>query len=186
MVTAKLPDEVRSKLVELGFDTEDAFQSKDDATFEQFAKEFLITDLKWAGVTADNWSHKPLVQKLRGLWQRVGGGGVPVQALPVSNALVPALCATPQAGKVLTVADRDRLRRELEKKYAGCLVELETLPAMNFLSMVKNQHDNKAWDWVPWKKVLSEKVASAVKERNAIACVCDGRIWASWQLGTIQ
>ena len=75
MVTAKLPDEVRSKLVELGFDTEDAFQSKDDATFEQFAKEFLITDLKWAGVTADNWSHKPLVQRLRGLWQRVGWWG---------------------------------------------------------------------------------------------------------------
>lgn len=25
--------------------------------------------------------------------------------------------------------------------------------------------DNKAWDWAPWKKVLSEKWAAEVKER---------------------
>ena len=107
--------------------------------------------------------------------------GVPVQALPVSNALVPALCATPQAGKVLTVADRDRPRRELEKKYTGCLVELETLPPMSFLNMVKNQHDNKAGDWVPWNKVLSEKVASAVKERKPLAQSLEGLMLANCQ-----
>eukprot|EP00435_Cladocopium_sp_Y103_P069545 s709_g33.t1 len=162
---AKVPEDVRSKLMDLGFDTEEAFQFKDEATFEQFAQDLLVAELKLPGVTADNWSYKPLVQKLRALWQRVAGSGkAQTQALPVQSALVCALPSPPQPGKALTVADRDRLRRELEKKYSGCLVDLETLPAMSFLNTVKNQHDNKAWDWVPWKKVLSEKVASTLKE----------------------
>jgi len=37
---------------------------------------------------------------------------------------------------------------------------------MPFLNIVKAQHDNKAWDWFPWKKVLSEKVASALKDKK--------------------
>jgi hypothetical protein len=54
----------------------------------------------------------------------------------------------------------------LEAKYTGCVVDLESLPSMPFLNIVKTQHDNKAWDWLPWKKVLSEKVASALKDKK--------------------
>ena len=66
--------------------------------------------------------------------------------------------------KTLTVVDRDEMRRDLEKKYTGVLVTLASLPSMSLLHTVKAQTDGKAWDWIPWKRLLSEKAAIAVKE----------------------
>ena len=58
------------------------------------------------------------------------------------------------------------LRRTLEAKFADCVVDLESLPSMPFLNIVKTQRGNQAWDWLPWKKVMSEKVALALKARK--------------------
>ena len=33
---------------------------------------------------------------------------------------------------------------------AAPVVDLESLPSMPFLNIVKARHDNKAWDWLPW------------------------------------
>jgi hypothetical protein len=168
---AKIPEPARAKLLELGFDTQEAFSFKDEKVFEVFAKDFLLVDLKLDGATETNWACKPLVQKLRALWMKGCGGGAAPQALalpytPVVVGACPGSGLLLGSNKGLTVADRDQLRRALEAKYTGCVVDLESLPSMPFLNIVKTQHDNKAWDWLPWKKVLSEKVASALKGKK--------------------
>ena len=170
-LAAKIPEPARAKLLELGFDTQEAFSFKDEKVFEVFAKDFLLVDLKLDGATETNWACKPLVQKLRALWMKGCGGGAAPQALalpytPVVVGACPGSGLLLGSNKGLTVADRDQLRRALEAKYTGCVVDLESLPSMPFLNIVKTQHDNKAWDWLPWKKVLSEKVASALKDKK--------------------
>ena len=151
---AKIPEPARAKLLELGFDTQEAFSFKDEKVFEVFAKDFLLVDLKLDGATETNWACKPLVQKLRALWMKGCGGGAAPQALalpytPVVVGACPGSGLLLGSNKGLTVADRDQLRRALEAKYTGCVVDLESLPSMPFLNIVKTQHDNKAWDWLP-------------------------------------
>lgn len=172
MRAAKVPDPAIKVLLDLGYDTQVSFSFKDEAVFSGFAKDLLLNGLKSAGVNDRNWEHQPLVQKLRSLWKKVGGGSEPETALALANSPGQQL-ACPQfspllglGSKSLTVADHDVLKRQLEKKYTGCVVELESLPAMGLLNAVKWQHDNKAWDWLPGKKVLSEKLASSIKERR--------------------
>eukprot|EP00435_Cladocopium_sp_Y103_P046226 s1410_g13.t1 len=72
------------------------------------------------------------------------------------------------SGKSLSVLDRDVMRRDLEKKYTGTVLTLSTLPSMSLLHAVYVQQQRKAWDWIPWKKIMSEKAASVVKGRRSV------------------
>ena len=64
------------------------------------------------------------------------------------------------------MARRDFLKRNLEKKCSGTLVTLASLPSMTLLNQVKAQADSKSWDWIPWKKLLTEKMAAAMRGRR--------------------
>ena len=55
---------------------------------------------------------------------------------------------------------------QVEKKCSGTLVTLASLPSMTLLNQVKAQADSKSWDWIPWKKLLSEKMAAAMRGRR--------------------
>ena len=70
------------------------------------------------------------------------------------------LCAT---RKNLTMADHDNMRIALESKCAGSLVTLALLPRMSLLQSVKSQHDHKALDWIPWRRL---KCAAAVRDQR--------------------
>ncbi|CAJ1458009.1 unnamed protein product, partial [Effrenium voratum] len=167
---ALVPEDAREKLLSLGYETQEAFQFPDEATYQAFAKHFMLEVLKPAGVSADTWAFHSLVGKLRALWMKANA---PLPAGPVTSLAlaVPSLAGV-NAGsltaqsKVLTVADRDSLRKALEKKCSGTLVTLASLPSVPLLNRVKAQHDSKAWDWIPWKKLLSEQAATAVKGRR--------------------
>ena len=66
---------------------------KDEAIFSGFAKDLLLTGLKSAGVNGGSWAHQPLVQKLRGLWKKAGGGSEQGTALAVLQSTgQPAAC----------------------------------------------------------------------------------------------
>ena len=127
--------------------------------------KFLRKQLKQIGLAS------LVVQKLHALWMKGCGGGAAPQALALPSTPV-AVGVSPGSGlllgsnKGLAVADRDLLRRALEAKFADGVVDLESLPSMPFLNIVKTQRGNKAWDWLPWKKVFSEKVAPALKGRK--------------------
>ena len=46
------------------------------------------------------------------------------------------------------------------------LITAFSLPAMCYLQLVQSQISQKVSEWVPWKKMLSEKAVSAVRERK--------------------
>ena len=51
------------------------------------------------------------------------------------------------------------MRRDLEAKYTGLYVTEASLSSMSLLQLVQNQCTQKAWEWLLWKKLLSEKAA---------------------------
>ena len=139
-------------------------------TFDSFAKHFLPRQLKPDGVAEESWSFHPLVGVLRTLWKTASAPS----AVPTSPSLA---LATPSLsggltgalvgqGRTITVADRDAMRRSLENKCTGTLVRLATLPSISLLQRVEAQQDSKAWDWICWKRLLSEKAVTAMKGRR--------------------
>ena len=170
---AMVPEAASTKLVALGYGTQEAFQFEDAETFKAFAKHFLLQHLKPEGVTADTWSFHPMVGVLRALWLKVkrpdsNAASAPDTSLSLavpafSGGLAGALVGH---GKGITVADRDVMRRKLEQKCSGSLITLASLPSMALLSRVKAQQESKVWEWISWKKLLSEKAVTAVKGRR--------------------
>lgn len=168
---AQVPEGARTKLQELGYITQESMEFKDEATFEAFAKYFVLEVYKPDGVKAETWAFHPLVGTLRALWKKTvapaQAANAPCQALAVPAVTGCGLAgALVGQGKSVTVIQRDEMRRELEKKCSGTLITLATLPAMSLLSQIKSQFDSQAWDWIPWKKLLSEKMATAMKGRR--------------------
>ena len=93
--------------------------------------------------------------------QPVSGITAPVQAL---LPLAPT-CPKP------TTADREKMRRDLEKAYPGIVVSGATLPAMGFLQTVHAQCNSKCWEWIGWKRILSEDASVEVRARKGSQCL---------------
>ena len=169
--TAKIPDAVQKKLFALGYESCEAFQFKDDSVMEAFLKHFLVTEKAVDGVSEATWAFHPLVGKLKALWKGVH------DSVPSTGVVdLPARSPVPEAGlvhalvgsnKPLSVVDREKMRRDLEKKYTGTVLTLSSLPCLSLLNAVYAQKLHGTWDWIPWKKILSEKGASSVKGRRS-------------------
>lgn len=173
MEAALLPEPAQKRLVELGYVSQDTFQFKDESTLEDFIQHFLREQLKVENLTDKSWAFHPMCGILRRLWRQAGGVSGTDTALlkvpsPASAAAGTVNLFAGACSKSLTVADRDQLRRDLEKKCSGTLVTLNTLPAMSLLNLVQAQKLQGAYDWIPWKKLLSEKAASLVKGRKPV------------------
>ena len=140
--------------------------------FKSFTKHALVSAAVVTGVSADCWEVHPTVGMLRTVWKDCQPGASesnapprPTMALALHPTAAPA--ATGAAGGArLSVADRDRLRRDLEAKCPSVLLTPSSLPAMSYLQFVQSQVSQKAWEWVPWKKMRSDKAANAVRERK--------------------
>lgn len=146
---AQVPEGARTKLQELGYITQESMEFKDEATFEAFAKYFVLEVYKPDGVKAETWAFHPLVGTLRALWKKTvapaQAASAPCQALAVPAVTGCGLAgALVGQGKSVTVIQRDEMRRELEKKCSGTLITLATLPAMSLLSQIKSQFDSQA------------------------------------------
>ena len=143
-----------------------------EEVFKSFTQHALVSAAVVTGVSADCWEVHPLVGRLWSVWKDCQPGASesnapprPTMALALHPTAAPA--ATGAAGGArLSVADRDRLRRDLEAKCPSVLLTPSSLPAMSYLQFVQSQVAQKAWEWVPWKKMLSDKAANAVRERK--------------------
>ena len=146
---------------------EESFDFKDDATFEAFVQHMLVHKQIVDGVDQASWSFHPLCGQLRNLWKRLskqGIGSVAVATLsPAASAAGAVQQPASSCAESLSVVERDRLRRELEKKYTGALITERILPCMSLLNMIHAQKLQGAWEWISWKKLLSEQAACAVK-----------------------
>ena len=83
---AKVPEAARQKLIELGYETQDAFNFDDDDTFKAFMKQFLLVEWKPDGVTEQTWFFHPIVGKLKAVWKKAAGcTHPPSQVLPAPS-----------------------------------------------------------------------------------------------------
>ena len=64
----------------------------------------------------------------------------------------------------LNTAERDKLRRAFEKSYSGVVLCASTLPGLGFLQCV--QAASKSWEWLGWKRILSEEHVGQTRERK--------------------
>ena len=70
---AKVPEAARQKLIQLGYETQDAFNFDDDDTFKAFVKQYLLVEWKPDGVTEQTWFFHPIVGKLKAVWKKAQG-----------------------------------------------------------------------------------------------------------------
>ena len=171
LADALVPDPVVSGLKSLGYDSKASFNFESEEVFKAFGKHALVTKKLVAGVSESDWTFHPMLGKLRQVWQACR----PAQVAPAVTALalpqpgqpgvLAALGASSSPAK-LTVAHRDKMRRDLEAKYTGLYVTEASLPSVSLLQLVQNQCTQKAWEWLPWKKLLSEKAALELHSRR--------------------
>ncbi|OLP80973.1 hypothetical protein AK812_SmicGene38544 [Symbiodinium microadriaticum] len=133
LADALVPDPVVSGLKSLGYDSKASFNFESEEVFKAFGKHALVTKKLVAGVSESCSSGHSI-------------GVAPAGATGASSS--PAK---------LTVAHRDKMRRDLEAKYTGLYVTEASLSSMSLLQLVQNQCTQKAWEWLLWKKLLSEK-----------------------------
>ncbi|OLQ06360.1 Protein lap1 [Symbiodinium microadriaticum] len=165
-----LPESCVAALVSSGYDSRETFGQAflDTAALERFIKHFL-TILKAAGeVAGDMWDIHPVAGKLRGVWSKCRPTSEPVSVKPSSQALaVPGLlCSQPQK---IQAADRCRLKKELESMYSSAVITPATMPALSLLQTIHLQVESKNWEWLPWKRLLSEDALLEMKGRRSQA-----------------
>lgn len=145
---AQVPEAAPAKLEEFDYVTQEAMEFKDEATFEAFAKYFALEVCTPGGVK----DAEGIVEEDYGA--RASGRAGHRRAVPGRG---------PARGKSVTAIQRDEM---LEKKWSSTLTTLTALLAMVGLSQVKAQFCSQAWAWIPWKKLLSEKMATSMKGRR--------------------
>lgn len=165
-----LPEGCVSALLSAGYDSRETFGQAflDTAALERFIKHFL-TVLKATGeVVGDMWDIHPVAGKLRGVWSKCRPTTETVSVKQSSQALaVPGLlCSQPQK---LQAADRCRLKKELESMYSSAVITPATMPALSLLQTVHLQVESKNWEWLPWKRLLSEDALLEMKGRRSQA-----------------
>ena len=166
LLDASVPEEVIARLSELGYSSKASFAFESEAVFKFFAKHALVRKGLMPDVTEDTWAFHPLVGVLRDVC-----APTPVVSTP-GPAASPTALALPSPGQLgvgdpsacvghsLNVSQRDKMRRDLESKYTGLYVTESTLPSMPFLQTIQTQANQKAWEWLPWRKVRSERAHS--------------------------
>jgi hypothetical protein len=72
--------------------------------------------------------------------------------------------------KRLDTGDREKMKKETENKFSGVLLRMDILPYMPLLNAVQLQVSRKAWEFIPWKKLLSEgRVVEVRKQKQESA-----------------
>ena len=185
MVQAGVQESIADAIIRLGYDEEGLFRAAfvDQQAFEGWLNKLRhkIGDAALAALSDEDWSTHPHAARLRMLWK----SGMPAQppstqATPDALALVPA-GSLPGAGTKLTAAGREQMRRKLEKDYSSCVVTRETLPALCFLQSIHQQAADKFFEWLPWRRILSEEQLLEVKARRSRS-TSDGPAPDEWDM----
>ena len=157
MVQAGVQESMADAIIRLGYDEEGLFRAAfvDQQAFEGWLNKLRhkIGDAALAALSDEDWGTHPHVC--------YGNPGCPCSCPPLwlhrmHSLWVPA-GSMPGAGAKLTAAGREQMRRKLEKDYSSCLVTRETLPALCFLQSIHQQAADKFFEWLPWRRILSEE-----------------------------
>ena len=80
-----------------------------------------------------------------------------LQASPGSLVAGSSLALVPVgSSSKLMPSDREKMKCQLENDYSSVFVTAETMPALCYLNTIQQQKADKLWEWLPWRRILSE------------------------------
>ena len=166
---AGLSDEVQKVLLDGGYDSVFAHAFTEAPGLERWLSRLQSKLPAVKDLDADEWLTHPTAAKLRILWHDVRGTTTRT-TLPTASptAAVTSALLPIAAGAKLSTADRDKMRKDVEAKYPGHVFSPDTLPAMGLLQAIKGQCAGGHWEWIPWKRLLSEAAAQEVRAKKSV------------------
>ena len=116
----------------------------------------------------DEWLSSAMCGNLRALWKHLSPSPLPLEATPPAKEPPASLALMPFGTQSkLDVGEREKLICLFETNYPGVALVPETIPALQFLHCIQHQCQQKAWAWVPWRRVLSEAALLDMQGRKA-------------------
>ena len=169
LAATRLLKAVKRRMLET-YDEEDLLATcfRKECDLDAWIKSLLVTESNPVAAE-DSWNVRPVAGMIRRLWLDACGqssSGVGVEAKQQSTPASLSLLPLSGSGQRLDAAERDKLRKMFEGNYPRTVINGATLPCLGFLSCVKAQCSARAWEWIPWKKGLSEGDSLAVKSRK--------------------
>jgi hypothetical protein len=164
MTKVGLAEAIQEAIIQEGYDAADifGFAFTESSALEAWLTRFQSKCEAFKDLPPAEWISHPVAAKCRILWQQVSKPAPP----PAPEAGVSTAAPLPACTKKSTT-DRDRMRKEVEAKYASHVFCHDTLPSMGLLQIVKQQCVGKHWEWIPWKRILSEAVSQEARARRA-------------------
>ena len=138
-----------------------------ESALDKFVKS-LVVKLKL--VTEDDEAGAevhPAVGALRAYWagllEQTKGAGT--TGSKVENGIAPLSLALPASSKT-HAGDRGRMHQQFLKDYPGSVLSDRLLPSLQFLHTISQQCSMRAWEWIPWRRIVSEEQALRQKEKR--------------------
>ena len=169
---AGVPAAVQKLIIEQGYDSAAVFHNAfvNGAALEGWLVRIQKDIEAYKNLNTEEWATHPVAAKLRILWKGLGSEqaatGTPVSslALAVKQNLAPAKLST---------SDRDRLRKEVEKRFPSHVFGADTLPSMPFLQLIHSQCLGQHWEWVPWRRIMSEALSQESRAQRSVSSEAD-------------
>ena len=172
----KLPDSIRAALMQDGYDDETSFQDCFDTKEEliHYATDLLVSRKvgESAGVTEHNIRYHPVIGIL---WRVIRTATdkeapTPRPSLPDSALQLSTLQASPVSGLLAGSARLSATeRRSLELEFtssSGLVLHDSESPSDTYLSLLWAQKQKQAWDWIPWKHIVSIEASEGLRAKR--------------------
>lgn len=158
LLDAQVPGPVVEEIVQLyGSKTVFKFSFLSADSLEKFAKTLLVKTKLVDNAGSDAADIHPALGALRAVHASLHSPACqPVEKVPEIQSTL--LSTSMHAGR-MHGGDREELRKQFAADYPGAGLNERVLPSLQYLHTIKQQCAQKAWEWLPWRKVLSEEQA---------------------------
>ena len=166
LLDAQVPGSVVEEIMQLyGSKTVFKFSFLSADSLEKFAKTLLVKTKLVDNAGSDEADIHPALGALRAVHASLHSPACqPVEKVPEIQSTL--LSTSMHAGR-MHGGDREELRKQFAADYPGAGLNERVLPSLQYLHTIKQQCAQKAWEWLPWRKVLSEEQAMRLKEKRS-------------------
>ena len=166
LLDAQVPGPVVEEIVQLyGSKTVFKFSFLSADSLEKFAKTLLVKTKLVDNAGSDAADIHPALGALRAVHASLHSPAC--QPVEKVTEIQPTLLSTSMHAGRMHGGDREELRKQFAADYPGAGLNERVLPSLQYLHTIKQQCAQKAWEWLPWRKVLSEEQAMKLKEKRS-------------------